>query len=269
MSSESTPKREKILEKLRKMEPYDFELLVADLWRRQGWDAEVTQESGDMGVDVEAVDRDGFAEHKAVIQAKRYQEGNKIGRPKIQQYYTLREQDPEADMAIVVTTSAFTSQAEEWASDHNVKLVDGRDLESTIVENGWFDLLESGTNTETQEKDETSRETENAESGAFDKDLENILGGGYPGFTGLIGACTAIGIIFGILSAASSEIPGSLIFYLGIMSLAYLGTVFGVFFDVLLNAPSMKGKIIGTHLYTGGAIMVPFIFPMWYIAKRL
>jgi hypothetical protein len=128
--------------RLQSVDPYEFETLVAEVWEADGWDTQVSQASNDMGVDVEAYKTDGIVDQKAVIQAKRYSGNNKIGRPKIQQYHALKEQDPEADVAVVVTTSSFTSTAEEWAADHNVKLVDGDDLLHLIEERNAEELID-------------------------------------------------------------------------------------------------------------------------------
>jgi hypothetical protein len=128
--------------RLQAIDDYDFEHFVADLWKRQGWDTEVARGPGDRGVDVEARRSDGLTETKAVIQAKRYSEGNKVGRPKIQQYHSLKTQDPDADQAIVVTTSSFTQTAQRWADEHNMTLVDGADLGGLIEREGYHDLVE-------------------------------------------------------------------------------------------------------------------------------
>jgi len=133
---------EEIRTQLQTIDPYDFEHFVGELWESQGWETEVSQGSNDMGVDVVATKENGLMDQKAVIQAKRYSDGNKVGRPKIQQYYTLKEQDTDADAAVVVTTSEFTSGAEDWASEHNVKLVDADDLVAIVREEDRYDLVE-------------------------------------------------------------------------------------------------------------------------------
>lgn len=117
-----------IKQRLRNIDPYEFEEFVGDLWSQQGWDTRVSQASNDMGVDVVAERDDGVTTTRQAIQVKRYSEGNKIGRDDVQQYYALKVQDSKADSVVVVTTSSFTTPAEEWAEEHNVKLVDGDDL---------------------------------------------------------------------------------------------------------------------------------------------
>lgn len=133
---------EEIRTQLQTIDPYEFEHFVGELWESQGWETSVSQGSNDMGVDVVATKENGLMDQKAVIQAKRYSDGNKVGRPKIQQYYSLKEQDTDADAAVVVTTSEFTSGAEDWASEHNVKLVDADDLATIVRKEDRYDLVE-------------------------------------------------------------------------------------------------------------------------------
>jgi len=137
MSTTSTAR-----DRLRNIDPYEFEEFVADLWEVQGWDAEVTQASNDMGVDVVATKHDGIVDQKLAIQVKRYSEGNKIGRDDVQQYHSMKVQDASADAAVIVTTSSFTSPAEDWAAEHNIKLVDVEDIIETLESNDAMGLLE-------------------------------------------------------------------------------------------------------------------------------
>lgn len=176
---------EELRTRMQHIDPYEFEHFVADLWETRGWDTEVSQGSNDMGVDIEAWKDDGLVNQKAVIQAKRYADDNKIGRPKIQQYHTLKEQDSEADAAVVVTTSGFHDTAEEWANEHNVKLVDGEDLVQTVRENHQEDLVdeyapqfdeirdrESGDSITKEESEETSQSS----SSPTDSDYFGLVG---------------------------------------------------------------------------------------------
>jgi hypothetical protein len=131
---------DEVLERLRGMDPIDFEHFCADLWRRQGWNADVRQASRDAGVDVVLRRKEGGLEQQAVLQAKRYADGNKVTSEDVQQYNSLKEQE-EADFAAVVTTSSFTKDATEMAEDLSVRLIDGNDLVRVIDEADAFDLV--------------------------------------------------------------------------------------------------------------------------------
>jgi len=127
--------------RLQNVDPYEFEHFVGDLWEQDGWQTTVSQGSQDLGLDVEAV-RTGTIDQKLAIQAKRYADDNKVGRPKVQRYHSLKQQDTDADAAVVVTTSTFTDTAEDWAGEHNVKLVDGSDLVDMIDRLGAHGLVD-------------------------------------------------------------------------------------------------------------------------------
>lgn len=120
-------------DQLQSMDEFEFEHLIADLWEKQGWDAEVEQKSSDAGIDVRATRHQPYR-RKTLIQAKRYNDNNPIGGPDIQQYSALKYQEPGVDEAIIITTGYFTSSAEDRARELNVKTIDGEDL-LRIIEN--------------------------------------------------------------------------------------------------------------------------------------
>jgi len=117
---------------------YTFEHFIADLWEKQGWKTQVTNGSGDEGVDVVAI---SHVPYKIVsnIQVKRYKD-SVISRPDIQQYSGL-QQLMDVDMVAVVTSSSFSSPAEDWAAKTNVKLIDGDDLRRIIEKYDAYDLV--------------------------------------------------------------------------------------------------------------------------------
>jgi hypothetical protein len=121
------------------MDPYEFEEFVADLWEARGWNAQVTSDSADRGVDVIATQADPFSE-KQVIQAKRY--ANTVSSPEIQQYASLRQQEVDVDAVVVVTTGEFSSQAKSVARDLNVKQVNIDDLYELVTSNGGREVYD-------------------------------------------------------------------------------------------------------------------------------
>lgn len=118
---------EDITTALRSMDPYDFECHVMSFFEAAGLIAWVTKRSNDMGVD-------GFARHPAgliVVQCKRYAESNAVGRPDVQQFKGVVEEN-QAHRGYLVTTSHFTAQVRESAGlSARVVLVDMDDLK------GW------------------------------------------------------------------------------------------------------------------------------------
>lgn len=109
-----------------RLSPYEFEKVVAKVWEDNGWITEVTKGSNDYGIDVLARKR-GDQKYTA-IQAKRYDTDTKIGGPEVRKYATLYQQDNSIENVILVTTTSFTSQAEELGSSLGVSLVTGPEL---------------------------------------------------------------------------------------------------------------------------------------------
>jgi tetratricopeptide (TPR) repeat protein len=99
----------------------------------------VTSDGSDGGIDVIA-EKTNPIKKKEVIQVKRYDESNPVGRPDIQQYASLRQEETDVDTVVVVTSSRFTDGAEEVASKLNVKLVNGFRLYNLIEALSAFDL---------------------------------------------------------------------------------------------------------------------------------
>ncbi|WP_262178355.1 restriction endonuclease [Haloarcula laminariae] len=120
-----------LLSHLQDIDEYAFESFIAELWEKQGWDTTVTSGSNDGGVDIIA-EKDMPFYQKQLIQAKRYSSGTKVGGPDIQQYSSLKHQRDDVDTVVVVTTSQFTKQAQETASNLNVKTIDGNRLVAVI-----------------------------------------------------------------------------------------------------------------------------------------
>jgi len=103
----------------------EFETLVGSLYSSLGYDTEVTSETADMGVDVWAVNDN----ERVAIQAKHYQQGNRVGREPLQKLSsTLAKGD--ADRIIVITTSSFARTAEDYSDDFGpeIELIDGKML---------------------------------------------------------------------------------------------------------------------------------------------
>lgn len=124
--------RDELLSKLRQIDGGEFESLIADVWEERGWKTTETPDSRDRGIDVIAKQSTPFKQ-KQLIQAKRWAEGNKLSSRDVQQYDSLRRQESDVDAVIIVTTSSFTSQAEQIANKLNVKLIDGRKICDMIL----------------------------------------------------------------------------------------------------------------------------------------
>ncbi|MFC6990314.1 restriction endonuclease [Haloplanus sp. GCM10025708] len=107
------------------MDNYAFEMLIADVWEGFGYDTTVSQESNDKGLDVMAIHRE--TGERVAIQAKCYAGSNRIGRPAVQQYSSLYQQE-NADRVYIVSTGYYTDTAIESGRELGVGLITGIDL---------------------------------------------------------------------------------------------------------------------------------------------
>lgn len=130
-----------VLSTLRELPPRHFEQFVADVWQEcQGWNTEVMDEGPDKGLDVIGEPPSGGA--KTAVQCKRYAAGNKITSRDIQQYAALRQQWEDVEGVTVVTTSSFTSDAEERADRLDVKCIGGNDLARLVQKYNAGEILD-------------------------------------------------------------------------------------------------------------------------------
>ncbi len=125
---------------LQRMDAYDFEHFIGDLWERMGWQTDVSTAAADKGVDVTAKKASPY-EQTLLIQAKRYGPNTTVGSPEIQQYASLRHQYHGVDKVLVVTTNGYTGQAKDLAENLNVKLIDGDELVQLVLEHDALDLV--------------------------------------------------------------------------------------------------------------------------------
>jgi restriction system protein len=108
-------------ELLYELDPRKFELLVAELYRRQGFEATLTPAAGDEGVDIYVVSRSDLGQALWVVQAKRYAARNPIGAGIVRELYgTVMAKDASA--GILVTTSFFQPGAKKLEREFEYRL---------------------------------------------------------------------------------------------------------------------------------------------------
>ena len=108
------------------MDGHDFEYFCADLLKKNGFsNVEVTQGSGDHGIDILA-DKEDIS---YAIQCKCY--SSNIGNAAVQQAHTGKSLY-HRDIAVVLTNQYFTTQAKEEAKALGVKLWDRDKLQELI-----------------------------------------------------------------------------------------------------------------------------------------
>ncbi|MEY8757925.1 restriction endonuclease [Peribacillus frigoritolerans] len=103
------------------LDPRKFEELVAELFKRKGYDVSLTQRTRDGGKDIYAVRKDSIASTLFVIETKRYSKTNKVGVEIIRGLYGVKTAE-RANVGMIVTTSSFTKDAIDFASPLNYEL---------------------------------------------------------------------------------------------------------------------------------------------------
>lgn len=109
-----------------KMDGFQFEVYLKALFQKLGYKPEVTRKTGDYGADLVLKGK-----NKIVIQAKRYNQKNKVGISAVQEILGAKEYY-KANEAWVITNSTFTPQAIKLAESSNVKLLDREALQKFI-----------------------------------------------------------------------------------------------------------------------------------------
>jgi pSer/pThr/pTyr-binding forkhead associated (FHA) protein len=128
-----------VLEKMFSLQPYEFEKLTGQLFTKLGFNATVTKQTADGGVDVEAIHKDVIFRGRYLIQCKRYT-AHKVTMPDIQAFHGRLAREPRA-RGIFTTTSSFTRGARKEAELTGINLIDGKELESLIVRHGLLGSL--------------------------------------------------------------------------------------------------------------------------------
>lgn len=110
-----------LLNKLRSLSSNEFEEYIAFLFKKLGYKSEVVGKSHDGGVDV-IIEKDGL---KQYIQCKKYNSRNKATLHDVRDFYGSLVDFLANSKGYFITTGSFTLEAEEFAKDKPIELVDG------------------------------------------------------------------------------------------------------------------------------------------------
>jgi restriction system protein len=114
------------------LDPTGFEEYVAALCERDGCrDVQRVGGAGDLGADILAVTPTG---RRMLVQCKRYAPSRRVGSPEVQRVGGTYAVVHGADLAVVVTTAAYTEAAVEYARMAGIRLVDGAELAEWAAE---------------------------------------------------------------------------------------------------------------------------------------
>ena len=105
-----------------------FEYFLASLFRKKGYEVEITPESNDNGADL-IIEKFG---EKIAIQAKRYK--NKVREKALEEIFAAKS-FYKCDKAMVITNSNYTISAKKLANNLKIKLWDKQKLKTEIQKN--------------------------------------------------------------------------------------------------------------------------------------
>jgi restriction system protein len=119
-----------------------FEKLVVELLVKMGYGgshqnaARAIGQSGDEGIDG-IIDEDRLGLDSIYIQAKKWSRDSHVGRPEVQRFVGAL-QGKRAKKGIFITTSQFTTDAQNYVKNIDVKvvLIDGSDLANLMIDYG-------------------------------------------------------------------------------------------------------------------------------------
>lgn len=115
--------RIRTLEQLKQMDPTDFEYFCGYLYQKAGYTVSHMGKSGDEGVDLYLKK----GRQTTVVQCKRY--AGTVGQPTVRDLYGTMLHN-QASAAALVTTGTVSRQAEQWAANKPINLIDGHELMS-------------------------------------------------------------------------------------------------------------------------------------------
>lgn len=110
----------------------DFERLITTLLGRIGLRTELTQVTGDGGIDIKAFLDRPIVGGTYLVQCKRYGPDSLVGAPAVREFYGAFVADRSAVKGLFITTSGFSAQAREFAQNLPIELIDGNQLRALL-----------------------------------------------------------------------------------------------------------------------------------------
>lgn len=116
---------------MREVHPRRFEELVAELFRRMGYEVVLTPRGKDGGFDVLAFQKTGVGRLLTLVECKRFSPDHKVGVGLVRALYGVVE-ERRATQGVIATTSSFTRGARQFQQnlEYRLSLRDFNDLAS-------------------------------------------------------------------------------------------------------------------------------------------
>ena len=127
--------KDELLTRIHEKSPDFFEKMVVELMEKMGYGrGQITQKSRDEGIDG-MVYQDKLGFDVIYIQAKRYDLEKRVGRPELQKFGgAIPEKNAKG---LFVTTGRFSPDAQKYANDRHIILIDGQHLAELMIEHDF------------------------------------------------------------------------------------------------------------------------------------
>lgn len=127
--------KDELLTRIHEKSPDFFEKMVVELMEKMGYGrGQITQKSRDEGIDG-MVYQDKLGFDVIYIQAKRYDLEKTVGRPELQKFGgAIPEKNAKG---LFVTTGRFSPDAQKYANDRHIILIDGQHLAELMIEHDF------------------------------------------------------------------------------------------------------------------------------------
>jgi HJR/Mrr/RecB family endonuclease len=116
------------LEHLKRMDPFEFEHFIKELFEMRGYNATVTPRSNDGGKDIVLI----MGDKKSIVECKRFN-SPKVTRPHIQKFHSAII-DTMSVKGFFITTGEFTKPAVTYCLDKPIVLINGEELVKLVQE---------------------------------------------------------------------------------------------------------------------------------------
>jgi Holliday junction resolvasome RuvABC ATP-dependent DNA helicase subunit len=113
-----------------------FEKAIALLLQRMGFHTEMTEVTGDGGVDIIATLAQPVVGGRYLIQCKGFGPAILVGAAAVRDFYGALKADRNAIKGIFITTTGFTSEAQSFAAELPIELIGGQQLRGLLTKFG-------------------------------------------------------------------------------------------------------------------------------------